>query len=281
MIFFPQVTLSTSGATNVAPIDSQALLSVQLTGTWVATIAFEVSPDGTNWYSAVAYPNGGGAAVGSATANGLWLIPIAGLSQFRVRVSAYTSGSATVNMGATTYLQIPQATATATADGAAAAGLQEFVEGLWNGATVDRAKSASAANLAAKSGVGASVSALPGMWPATHAPAVNTQASASQAAGGAGVRHVCTGISINLAAGGTAPAATQLTVNLRDGATGAGSILATWTIAIPATAGAFAAINLTGLNIPGTANTAMTLEFTAAGGPNTYESCTLFGYDTQ
>lgn len=161
-----------------------------------------------------------------------------------------------------------------TMDAGARRGFQQLSDG------TNSQLSGSAANLAAQTAVNAMLTTDPGQWTATHAPAVNTQATASKVAGGAGVRHVCTGISINLAAGGTAPTATQLTVNLRDGATGVGTILATWTIAIPATAGAFATVNLTGLKIPGTANTAMTLEFTAAGGANVYESVTLFGHDT-
>lgn len=116
-------------------------------------------------------------------------------------------------------------------------------------------------------------------WSVTHSPAVNTQASASKAAGGAGVRHVCTGVSARLVAGTAAPAAVQGTLNLRDGATGAGTILASWTVVLAASIGARDEINLTGLEIPGTANTAMTLEFAAASGANTFESVNLFGYD--
>jgi hypothetical protein len=137
--------------------------------------------------------------------------------------------------------------------------------------------SGSAANLAAQSSVNAQLVTEPGQWAATHGPAVNVKATCNQAAGGAGVRNVCQAVSINLAGDSTAPAATVLTVNLRDGATGAGTILMTWTIAIPATAGAFSTINLSGLNIPGTAATAMTLEFTAAGGAHTFESVSMSG----
>lgn len=148
-----------------------------------------------------------------------------------------------------------------------------------DGAAGNDFKSGSAANLAATSSVNAQLVTGPGGWPVTSSPGANVQASATKAAGAAGVRHVCTGVSINLASGSVAPAASQLTVNLRDGASGLGTILATWTIAIPAAAGAFANIQLGGLNLPGSANTAMTLEFAAAGGANTFESVTLFGYD--
>jgi hypothetical protein len=65
---------------------------------------------------------------------------------------------------------------------------------------------------------------------------------------------------------------------LRDGATGAGTILASWAIAIPATAGACAILSLAGLEIIGSPNTAMTLEFAAAGGALTFQSVTLTGH---
>lgn len=116
-------------------------------------------------------------------------------------------------------------------------------------------------------------------WAVTHAPAANTQAVASKAAGGAGVRHVCTGVSITLANGAAAPTAALVTVHLRDGATGAGSILATWTLAIAAVAGDVVHVPLTfPSGIPGTADTAMTLETSAAPGANVSASCNLFGH---
>lgn len=118
-------------------------------------------------------------------------------------------------------------------------------------------------------------------WMVTSAPAAATQASASRAAGGAGIRHVCTGISIVVSGGPVAPAAQTLTFNLRDGASGAGSILGTWTVGVEATAGKTVTVQLNGVAIPGTANTAMTLEGSAAPGASTLESVVLTGYDSQ
>ena len=59
--------------------------------------------------------------------------------------------------------------------------------------------------------------------------------------------------------------------------TGAGTVLATWLIGITAVAGATTAFSFGPFNIPGSAATAMTLEFTAAGGAHTFESVTLSG----
>lgn len=116
-------------------------------------------------------------------------------------------------------------------------------------------------------------------WTQVHTPAANTQATTTKAAGGGSVRHVCTGLTVILAAGATAPTATNLLVNLRDGASGAGTILWSATISIPNIAGAMNGISRSGLFIRGTANTAMTLEFAAAAGANTIESVAMEGVD--
>lgn len=148
--------------------------------------------------------------------------------------------------------------------------------GLWNGTAIDRGRSTSAANLGAQSGVGAEMTAPPGMWSINNVPAAATQATITRAAGGAGVRHVCTSISATLAAGATAQAA-AVSINLRDGATGAGTVL--WSKQVILPANGVWEVSISGLNIPGSAATAMTLEFSAAGAAGTFESVSLTGYD--
>jgi hypothetical protein len=75
----------------------------QVLGTFVGTITFEETLDGTNWVSSAGYPSGGTASASSATytttatAPGIWTFPIPARYQFRARISAYTSGSITVN----------------------------------------------------------------------------------------------------------------------------------------------------------------------------------------
>ncbi|MFY9586678.1 MAG: hypothetical protein WAT66_04400 [Actinomycetota bacterium] len=115
-------------------------------------------------------------------------------------------------------------------------------------------------------------------WSATHTPVANTQATATQASA-AGFRHVCTSVAFSLTADTGIIAATTVLVNLRDGATGAGTILWSQRISVPATAGSCKSVVLNGLSIVGTAATAMTLEFAAAGGASTFESVALTGYD--
>lgn len=118
-------------------------------------------------------------------------------------------------------------------------------------------------------------------WAATHTPAANTQATASRAAAGAGVKNVCNTILVTFAAGATAPTAVNVTVNLRDGATGAGTVIWSATLSLSATAGQTApVVALSDLWLEGSANTAMTLEFAAAGGANTVESVAMSGTTT-
>lgn len=72
-------------------------MGVQIEGTFVGTLQFEQTVDGTNWKTWPVLPNGSTSSVTSATAPGLWSGTIAGTKQVRVRLSAYTSGTATVS----------------------------------------------------------------------------------------------------------------------------------------------------------------------------------------
>jgi hypothetical protein len=119
-------------------------------------------------------------------------------------------------------------------------------------------------------------------WAITHTPAAATQATITRAAAGVGIRHVATAITATFATV-TADTSGNVLVNLRDGATGAGTILWSARLVIDTNvatvAGSpLAGIAITGLAIPGTANTAMTLEFAAAGAANTFETVALSGY---
>lgn len=76
---------------------STATVALQVTGTWSGTLQFEGTVSGTE--SAVpGAPLGGGSSVTSATANGIWLFSVPGLSSVQVRASALASGTAAVRM---------------------------------------------------------------------------------------------------------------------------------------------------------------------------------------
>lgn len=68
-------------------------VQVNITGLTSATITFEVTEDETNWYSAYAIKIGSLSAATTATANGLYLVNVAGMVKMRARISAYTSGT--------------------------------------------------------------------------------------------------------------------------------------------------------------------------------------------
>lgn len=113
-------------------------------------------------------------------------------------------------------------------------------------------------------------------WSITHLPATATKATISKAAGGTTVRHVCTAFIIGFCAVGTAQ--TLITASVRDGATGAGTVL--WSAPIVAPINGCVNITQSGLNLVGTANTAMTIEFSAAGVTSSQETVSLQGYST-
>lgn len=115
-------------------------------------------------------------------------------------------------------------------------------------------------------------------WQGISAPAAAAQATFSKAAV-AGVRHVADCVTIALSAI-AAPTATSVSVNLRDGATGAGSVIWTQTLAAPASTGVLANTFICGLALIGSPNTAMTLEF-SAGVASVSESVSLSGYDLE
>jgi hypothetical protein len=143
--------------------------------------------------------------------------------------------------------------------------------------TQDLSNSTVSTTLTARSIVGVALFDKPGRWSVFSSPAAGSQGTASIAAEAA-VRHVVDCISFSASAV-VAPALTAGTVNLRDGATGAGTVLMAWSVAIPAATGqSVAPFGLCGLNLVGTTNTAMTLEFAGALA-NLSESVSITGYN--
>lgn len=118
-------------------------------------------------------------------------------------------------------------------------------------------------------------------WSVTAQAAGAVAASASRAAGAAGVRHVARRVIVSFAANDTVQGGVQ--VNLRDGATGAGTVISSWSLGsglITATSRVRSTtIDEDNLHHVGTAATAMTLEFAAAPVANTVSAVTLLGYD--
>jgi hypothetical protein len=117
-------------------------------------------------------------------------------------------------------------------------------------------------------------------WTANHQPAAATKATTTRASAGAGVKNVCTALSVWLVTLGTAPTAASVVFNLIDGASG-GTVIQSWTIRVPATINQnMPAIILGDLWIEGTASTAMTLEMSAAPGVNIQGGVNMVGTTT-
>jgi hypothetical protein len=116
-------------------------------------------------------------------------------------------------------------------------------------------------------------------WSATSNPGVGVKATATRAPVAAPPigtgQHVCTSVTATLVIAAATPA--QATLNLRDGATGAGTILASWELAAVGVIGTCTIFSLDTIEIIGSANTAMTLEFNAAVATQ-FESVTMTGH---
>lgn len=189
------------------------------------------------------------------------------------------SGGTNLPVSQTTAASLNAQVVGPVASGAAVSGNPVRVGGN-DGTNVQDARAVSAANLTQSVQAGSLVVEKGARWQVVAQPAVSTQASASKAAGGAGVRHVADCISFS-AGSTTAPALTQLLVNLRDGATGAGTILLTKVIVISAATGQNTPpFQACGLNAVGSAATAMTLEW-SAGLTNLFQEATISGFDVQ
>lgn len=67
-----------------------------ISGTWVATITFEATVDGTNWVSVKAVNANTGSAAATTTSNGIYSVAPNVIQTVRARVSAYTSGTIVV-----------------------------------------------------------------------------------------------------------------------------------------------------------------------------------------
>jgi hypothetical protein len=114
-------------------------------------------------------------------------------------------------------------------------------------------------------------------WAAGHEPAVNTKATVTIAAPGAGKRLVVTGLTATIAAD-AAPAAVKVSVRLIEDAAGTPTVRLPMVLGLQAVAGAMAGGTRPCFIVALAQNTSMTLEFSAAGGANTYEAVALEGY---
>lgn len=90
-------SISALNGTVVATTNGASTAYFNITGTWVATLLFEGQDGNGLWMDCLGTVPGNGSATGSTGTNLALDIPCGGFNQVRVRASAYTSGTATVN----------------------------------------------------------------------------------------------------------------------------------------------------------------------------------------
>jgi hypothetical protein len=99
--FFQQWSMTAAQeAVTLARFQTWSYAAIQLTGTFVGTVTFETTVDGTNWVTVSVTPSNSVTTVTSATAPGVWFVQITGFAGVRARVSAYTSGTITASIKA-------------------------------------------------------------------------------------------------------------------------------------------------------------------------------------
>lgn len=87
---------ATGNGTVINTMSGYAWMTVDVSGTFTATLTFEGTIDGTNWFAVGLQPWAGGALATTATAAGQFKLPTdLLLDKFRARVSAWTSGAVT------------------------------------------------------------------------------------------------------------------------------------------------------------------------------------------
>lgn len=134
------------------------------------------------------------------------------------------------------------------------------------------------ANTAANVRSGVALASTPPGTSLAHTPAANTLATIETGSGGDGTCFVVTSIAATLCALAAA-AETALQLVLRDGDSGAGGAIL-WSQTLMVIPGRMTQVALAGLAIPSNVNNGVNLQFSAAGGANTFESVALTGFYT-
>lgn len=91
-----------SDSVDLAFATARATVGVVVTGTWVGTIAVQVSVDGTNFTASEIIPVASGVIATAIGANGQWTVPVGGTRAIKLISTAWTSGTATITLTACT-----------------------------------------------------------------------------------------------------------------------------------------------------------------------------------
>lgn len=106
-----QLAATATGNGNVLQTSDLAVVVLQTSGTFTATVTYEATADGTNFATLTCYTISGSSGVTTAAAAAVVRCNVAGWQGIRARVSAYTSGSVTV-YGSGTSIPMPFAATT-------------------------------------------------------------------------------------------------------------------------------------------------------------------------
>ena len=101
-------TVDTTTSGNITAISQSVALAlngksgvaVQITGTWIGTLQFEGTIDGTNWVAINGVVAGTSTPGQTTTTNGIVRLTPSGLAQVRVTSTAFTSGTAVISIRA-------------------------------------------------------------------------------------------------------------------------------------------------------------------------------------
>jgi hypothetical protein len=91
-------TIAIDGNNKRLNIEGMTVAAINITGTFVATVVFEYTINGSDWYSLSAKVIGDNIFESGATAAGKWIADVAGFSSIRVRCTAFTSGEIEIFM---------------------------------------------------------------------------------------------------------------------------------------------------------------------------------------
>ena len=81
-------------------LNGKSGVAIQITGTWVGTLQFEGTVDGTNWVTINGVVAGTSTPGTTTIANGIVRVTPSGLAQVRITSTVWTSGTATISMRA-------------------------------------------------------------------------------------------------------------------------------------------------------------------------------------
>lgn len=71
-------------------------VGVQVAGITSATITWQVTIDGTNWLGILAAPPSTGTGALTTTADGVFVVDVKGVAQFRANITTWATGTITV-----------------------------------------------------------------------------------------------------------------------------------------------------------------------------------------